>query len=59
MEKTTAVITTEFIREFAKLSLEITEDLKQRSVEEIDPAMIRELRENAQALVVFLPSLSD
>ena len=51
MEKATKLIAEKFIVEFAELNLSLVEGLKKTTFRETDPAMLRELRENAQVLL--------
>ena len=54
MEKATKLIAEKFIVEFAELNLSLVEGLKKTTFRETDPAMLRELRQNAQVLLDLL-----
>ena len=54
MEKATKLIAEKFIVEFVELNLSLVEGLKETTFCETDPAMLRELRENAQVLLILL-----
>lgn len=54
-DKTTKQITAEFSQEFAELSLEIVKYMRERK--DYDCELIREVRENAQALFKLVNSL--
>ena len=50
MEDHAKKITDEFIREFAELNLQLVQHIKKCGLDNVTPELLKELRENAQAL---------
>lgn len=53
-QKTNPEIVNELVREFANLNLDAIKSLRNHDVRDMNPELLRELRENAQALSILV-----